>query len=98
MRIDDEIPFAVTEKCRNLSQVELFDRQHHAIRALLARFAGTIHQVVKVTQGVRRLVDEIEIGLAVHAAEGSVRLRKHIDVLDMCVWQKLLSGELDRLS
>ena len=66
---------------RELAQVELFSDEPQPI-GFLPGSVRAIHQVVEVAEHVRRLVDEIEIRLAVNPAKGGVGQLENIDIFD----------------
>ena len=66
-------------------------------RRFLPDLLGWSMQVVEVAEDVRRLVDQIEVGLAVELAEGGVGQFENVDVADDGVGHGLAQGQLDGL-
>src|SRR5207302_811004 len=71
MGVDDDVPRLGGEQVGELVEVQLFKRQAEAVAAGM-RAAGLVEQVIDVAEDVGGLVDEVEVGGAVEAAEGGV--------------------------
>ena len=97
MRVDDQVARLVLEQPHERLQVELLDQQPQLVAAIAPRKTGPVEHVVEVTEDVRRLVDQVEIRLAVDAAEGGVGQGEHVEVPDNGLGADLAQGQLDRL-
>src|SRR4051812_13199321 len=82
MRVDDHIPSLAFNELAELFQVELLNRQSKPIRARLW-LSRTVHEIVEKAQDVRRLIDQIEICLAIYLAKRGVGEGEHIDVANL---------------
>lgn len=96
MRVDDEIPRLRLEKLYEGLEIELFEVEPKLVAARVRR-ARLIEHVVEVAQGVRGLVDEVEIELPVEPFEETVGHFQDVEVLHRRVRQCLPEREFDGL-
>ena len=96
MRVDDQIPRLLLQQADERRRLSFSTARPQPI-ALACRAARLVEHVVEIAEHVRRLVHQVQIGLAVDAAEGGVGQLQHVEVRDHRIGRQLAQGQFDGL-